>query len=150
MTQKLLLYNKTEWPDGPWQYESDLIRWIDLLTQYPCFMSRIEKTGAWAGAVGIPTTHPLYQTMPADPIYASISVHGGISFAGFITVEDRWVVPPQRRWWIGFDCDQEFDILPCKTPKTDDARMVYRDEEYVHLEVAYMAQQLQLMERFDD
>jgi hypothetical protein len=126
---------------------------MDFLTGYPCVMARDSLSGAWCGYVGIAHDHPLYQTYAADPTFQYVSVHGGVSFTGFLPTQEMWITPAQRRWWVGFDCMQEFDMLPLKLDDDEpmDSRIEYRTEEYVRNETMYLAEQLDLMEgRQDD
>lgn len=143
--QKLTLYNKSEWIDGPWQTEPDLIRWMDTTTQLPCVVIREEHSGVYCGYVAVDHRHPLYRTHLADPTYNFIDVHGGVSFANFIPLQDRWITPMQKRWWIGFDCFNDFDFSPLKTVD-EDPRIEYRTETFLHEQVSGLAQQLQMME----
>lgn len=143
--QRVILYNKSEWVEGPWQHEADLIRWMDVTTNLPCIIIREEHSGIFCGYVAVNYQHPLYQTYLSDPTYHFIDVHGGVTFADWIPAQDQWVSPPQRRWWIGFDCFGEFDFSPLKTVD-DNPRIEYRTEEYVREQLSGMAQQLQMME----
>jgi hypothetical protein len=143
--QRLTLYNKREWVEGPWQSEADLVRWMDNTTGLPCFAIREEHSGVFCGYVGVNYRHPLYRTFLNDPTYNFIDVHGGVSFADFIRIQDAWVTPREHRWWIGFDCYNEFDFSPLRTVD-DDPRIEYRDEIYVREQIAGLAQQLHMME----
>lgn len=143
--QKLQLFNKQDWKEGPWQREADLIRWIDPLTHLPCSIIRSEETGVWCGYVAIDYRHPLYMVNKRDATYEYIDVHGGISFADFLKHHDTWIVPMERRWWIGFDCMKKLDLAPRVLHQNEDI-LEYRTEDYVHTEVSFLAQQLQLME----
>lgn len=152
--ERLTLIDKSSWYTGPWQSEPDLCRWMDFLTGLPCVIARDARSGAWCGYVGIPSTHPLYHTYAADPTFNYISIHGGVSFTGFLPTQELWITPAQRRWWIGFDCMKEFDLQPLKLDEDDeliDPRVEYRDETYVQHEAMYLAEQLDMMEgRQDD
>lgn len=143
--QRVTLYNKNSWTKGPWQYEADLVRWMDTVTHLPCLIVREEHSGVFCGYVAIDHRHPLYKVSRDYPTYQHIDVHGGVSFADFIPPQDRWVTPMQRRWWIGFDCYNQFDFSPLKTVD-DDPRIEYRTEDYVREQVVGLAQQLQMME----
>lgn len=151
--ERITLLDKTEWYRGPWQDEPDLVRWMDFLTGYPCIITRDVVSGAWCGAVGLSFGHPLYHVYAADPTFQYISIHGGVTYAGFLPNHELWITPAQRRWWVGFDCMQEFDICPLKLDDDEllDDRMEYRTEEYAQNEAMYLAEQLDMMEgRQDD
>jgi hypothetical protein len=149
--ERIILTDKTSWYTGPWQHEADLVRWMDFLTGYPCIIARDTVSGTWCGYVGIAYNHPLYHTYVADPTFQYISVHGGVSYAGFLPRQELWITPAQRHWWVGFDCTQEFDLCPLKLDdEFVDARVEYRTEEYAQNETMYLAEQLQQMEVTQD
>ena len=149
--ERIVLTDKSSWYKGPWQTEADLVRWMDFLTGYPCIIARDTNSGAWAGYVGISYNHPLYHTYVADPTFQYVSIHGGVSYAGFLPKQELWITPAQRRWWIGFDCMQEFDLCPLKIDDEPvDARIEYRTEEYAQNETMYLAEQLEQMEGNQD
>ena len=78
-----------------------------------------------------------------------ISVHGGITFTG--EYEEGGKVLEGGIWWIGFDCAHTGDYNPgialalMKTGYLDhllSSDEVYRDEDYVTIEVEQMAVQI--------
>ena len=52
------------------------------------------------GYVRVLPGHPAYLKNHHDPLFASISVHGGLSFSGDFILNNL----PEKVWWLGFDC----------------------------------------------
>lgn len=155
--------------------EADKVAWLDPETQLECIMMRAEAGGFLGGYVGVPPTHPLYGFVKGA-IPPEIDVHGGISYAAAcrhgpsgarrLEAEARRIChPPVGRpipkatvyatdyrehrdaWWIGFTCDNVYDVVP----KDLDARKrflgaeigaTYRDDDYVCREIEHLARQL--------
>lgn len=149
------LYDKTDWEPGPWQEESDYLVWIDETSNYHCHMRRNEQ-GAWCGFVGLPRTHPLFLYDNQSVVWDSFNVHGGIGFTGYISKEDVLFTPPEKVWWVGFNCAQSEDLTPRKRPpneifaKRTTKKKRYRTVDYVRKQVAKLAAQLKEVEGFDD
>lgn len=69
-----------------------------LILQHP-------GTGHLCGYVLIPEGHPLYATtVKGDYDTPSVSVHGGLTFAGKL--------PDREGIWLGFDCAHCGDLVP--------------------------------------
>ena len=59
---------KSEWGDGPWQFEPDELIWTDERTGLECRIIRTMHTGCLCGYVGIPPTHPYFGWGYSDDI----------------------------------------------------------------------------------
>jgi hypothetical protein len=116
---------------------------------FPCIVHR-NSLGAWCGYVGVPEGHPWfgqgYDDVEAD-------VHGGLTYAepcqGNIC-HDR----PEKRFWLGFDCNHAQDIAPgmyeiaakagYKYPGVEGffgEPVTYKDLAYVRAETEKLAEQ---------
>lgn len=147
------LYNKAEWPAGPWIEEPDYMLWLSPDSMYPCVLRR-NMLGAWAGFVGIAPDHPLYQATHTEMAIESIDIYGGVVFTGFSPEDDIEVSPPIRRWWIGFGCMTPDDATPrqAKKPKstkkvapkksTKKSAATYKTIEFVRAHTESLAAQL--------
>lgn len=142
--------DKSTWGPGPWQDEPDKKQWLDKFTHLPCMIRR--ANGAWCGYVGVPRSHPLFESQNLD----DLNVHGGVTFSGKCRPGDEndaicHVVDPGEDddvFWIGFDCNHAWDIDPERAvrelalgllSRADD---VYRDQQYVEGECLKLARQL--------
>jgi len=145
---RLLLYSKEEWRDGPWKVEDDYVQLIEEISGYPCFIRRLYHSGAWCGGVGIPPKHALYMSDKTEYTFKYIDVHGNVSYSGWDTREDQWVFPPQHYWWIGFDCMKDTDLCPkfINDESYNDGKIIYRTEQYALDHAIFLAQQLMLMD----
>jgi len=106
-------YSKENWGDGVWQKEPDGAFWIDDETNY-CCMVRRNTYGTWAGYVGVDNNHPFFCLNKRHHRYNTILVHGGVTFSDYDVKSDGEFYPPIRRWWIGFDCFKNVDLVPTK------------------------------------
>lgn len=86
---------------APWEREPD--KWVG-----ECAMALRTHAGHWCGYVGVFDDHPLYQVGYDDERVSGISVHGGVTFAGFFEELDH----DRPLWWIGFDCGHLYDLIP--------------------------------------
>lgn len=139
--QRVNLYDKTDWSNGPWKEEFDCIRWIDKETNLACMIFRSEEFGTWAGFVGVTPDHPLYRIPKTEESYKYIDVHNGIHFSGYSASTDVFFMPPIKRWWIGFYCNGDQDLIPNNPLPIGE----YRNEDYVLLETSVLAEQLEKM-----
>ena len=125
--------DKTDHPmNKPWEEEEDLYQWIH--SGYYCEIRRSESTGSLCGYVEIPKNHPLFKIYYIDKDFPDFDVHGGITYSG---------LNKQNRWLIGFDCAHSGDYRPKLTNSIfiDDSS-VYRNYEYVKIEVEYLVNQV--------
>jgi len=156
-----LFYNKAPWGEGPWLSEPDKLQWQDGATGLPCLAVR-NSFGAWCGYAGVYASHPLFEKS-YDDVYAweadqdvSIAVHGGLTFSDHCMSESEDGRPvvchavdsgeDDNVWWLGFDCMHYGDYAPgmALLPQMEwlHKNDVYRDFEYVKLEVTKLACQL--------
>ena len=73
--------DKAAWGDGPWVGEPDKVQWRDRSTGLFCLANRNLWIGNWCGYVGVRPSHPAYGKNYDDDVLASVSVHGGLTFA---------------------------------------------------------------------
>lgn len=151
-------YDKSEWPDGPWINEPDLVKWVDQATGLRCLIRR-RPEGNLNGYVGVLPDHPFYRVtaytkLHDDPeLKLDLKVHGGVTYDG--KFED--ICP--HTWWFGFDTHHYNDKIPFSVLyqiELDDdqsfslpaessifpSNQVYRDLEYVRDEVTSLAWQI--------
>lgn len=143
--------DKTGWPDGPWLDEPDKIQWVDAETGLDCLIVR-GPVGALCGYVGVSAGHPAHG-IGCSQVTVPTDVHGGLTYADacdedaaeatgicHIPFEGR----PRDVWWLGFDCSHVDDYCPGYPGRLDLGRaQVYRNVDYVRLECAVLAVQLE-------
>lgn len=156
-----LYFDKTRWPEGPWQTEPDAVAWVDGKSKLNCAMSRHELTGTWRGYVAVDPLHPLhgrsYRHRIAIP--ESIRERAIEMWRDFSPVDmmlnAEWIKNNQAEigllmpahgsityagedtegfWWFGFDCMHGLDIMPAVFEFIPAfwSRQTYRDHDYVH------------------
>lgn len=166
---------------GPWQNEADKIAWTDRATGYPCIIRRSPGGGHLCGYVGVPRSHPLYGFQVRATRGLGIDVHGGIFYAEEcqhheseirsvchvprgggaaagtrrekIVFENNAARRGDDAWWLGFECNQTYDVVPrSRAPHRGDQLLdgvterVYRDEAYVFQECTRFAAQLEAID----
>lgn len=103
---------KTDWGDGPWQQEPDIMLWVDPLSGIQCMVARAHG-GHLCGYVGLPPGHPLHGE---EASHVEFRAHGGINFARGFPLSSFRVDPPltdsTEYWWLGFDCGHSWDYSP--------------------------------------
>ena len=92
---------RTEWGDGPWQTEADLVEWRGKDTPYPLIIVR-GGMGQLNGYVGVPDTHPLYGK-------SSVLGCNWTGPSGGLRVATG---EPPTHWWLGFDCGHSGQYCP--------------------------------------
>lgn len=140
-------YDKTRWPDGPWQHEPDKEQWLDTATGLPCLIKR-NGGGALCGYVGVSEGHPWFGV---EYEHVGAEVHGGLTYSSFCQDGDEGhtichvVEPgePDRVWWLGFDCAHIGDRSPAYEYRGALFRGdTYKDRAYVQTECAALARQV--------
>jgi hypothetical protein len=115
-------YNKSDWVDGPWKEEPDLVEWTDKETGYDCLILRSTVAGALCGYVAIKRGHPYYEKDFMDDSI-DVEVHGGLTYSnycqGHICHKKDDVEPV---WWLGFDCAHCYDLMPKITTELKNIR----------------------------
>lgn len=136
--------------EGPWMGEPDKVQWIDPDTGYDCLIVR-NHLGALCGYVGLPPGHPDYAK---DYDAVDVSVHGGLTFAGYCdpSESDETICHrpaegrPEKVFWLGFDCGHFMDLQPGLFGIGGLGNETYKDIGYVANEVEILAGQLKLAE----
>lgn len=139
-------FDKSDWGDGAWQGEPDLVMWrAKTPPHYRCQVSR-NYFGSLNGYVAIPPGHPAhgvdFQRVEHLPS------HRGLSFSGWAT---------EQHWVLGFHCGGTFDVQPAMNARLrktgpvpafmtgeedgmgEAFRMHYRDLPYVRAVVETLA-----------
>lgn len=146
--------DKTEWQDGPWNYEPDKIQWPDEKTGLPCLIRR-SSMGFLCGYVGVPPGHPWYGKGYDE---VDVNVHGGLTYAEACSEgEPEYSIchvpsegEPDHVWWLGFDCghlEDKSDISLSRDFRAEYgldwmSRGVYRDVPYVRSQIRSLAEQI--------
>lgn len=146
--------DKSGWGPGPWQDEPDKVQWEDPETGLPCLVRRSPFGGNWCGYVAIPPGHLWY----GDAGELPVSVHGGLTFAGFCDDDKEHGIchipeegEPDPAFWVGFDCGHAYDVMPameareCRNygwPALRFGDEEYRTLEYIQEQCALLAAQV--------
>lgn len=122
--------DKSTFPPGPWQAESDHEDWIDDSTGLACHINRCGGSGHLCGYVGLPEGHHLFGVKYGD---INVNVHGGLTYSA--QEGDLWV--------IGFDCAHSGDYTPGYAWASEHSRRKsYKTFEYVKAEIESLLQQV--------
>lgn len=84
-TLKFTTVDKSSWGEGQWGQEPDKMQFMDEATGLPCLIVR-NRVGSLCGYCGVSSGHPLFEKVYND---ADVSVHGGLTFAGFCHDDSR-------------------------------------------------------------
>jgi hypothetical protein len=115
--------DKAAWGDGPWVSEPDKMQWVDRATGLDCLIVR-SHSSALCGYVGVPEGHPCFGLGYEDariPEAVHAAAHRELNFAGLCMegLPEAYGVchvphpgRPSRIWWLGFDCNQAWDLCP--------------------------------------
>lgn len=157
--------DRTGWPPGPWDSEPDEMEWVDEKTGYACMIRRnqmgslcgyveVPKKHPYYGfyySSADPRIRSLRERVtiawyalrgrrPSQDPYDNrldvvIDVHGGLTYAGNRTDDERW--------FFGFDCSHAGDFSPrSETFYNPVGEEIYKDIVYVRHECAKLARQL--------
>ena len=147
---KPIIYNKSEWEDGPWQYEPDRVEFEHK--GYPCLIIRTPM-GHLCGYVAVKPEHPMYGKDYND---VNVEVHGGLTYGNHCNGHICHVPKkgePDNVYWFGFDHAHAWDYSPYKSSLAKQNHIFdkmpdeeYRDIEYVTKGVKSLAEQLKAME----
>jgi hypothetical protein len=95
------------------------------------------------GYVAVPRGHPLFGKDYDDPVVSRFQVHGGITFAGYLA--GYMLSDKDDLWWFGFDGAHAGDYVPFAGSCME--RSIYRDMEYMRVQVIGLVEQLLGYER---
>lgn len=129
--------DRSGWRHGPWDRELDAGGWLHP-SGLKCLILRATSMGALCGYVGLPVSHRLHGLGYDHDLLDGISSHGGLTFAGAMSTDDDF-------WYFGFDCAHHTDFqpgIPASFGSLNDTDSIYRDWDYVQVEVIDLAQQL--------
>ena len=124
-----------------WEDEKDI--YIFKYKGLQCLILRQEHFGTLNGYVEIPFEHKFYGKDYTGEIEDTLSVHGGITYAGnYLNFEFDNV-----GWWVGFDTIHSGDISPKIDKKLDDHHngnweVSYKDYEYVKNQIESLVEQI--------
>lgn len=127
--------------------------YTDEHTGYRCMVWQRTDTLTYNGYVEVPVDHPdviqsLKDQYASDDLFR-YEVHGGVTWCGQMG-NDKWGdrTNLDGHCWVGFDCahygDDFFNPVKEKWQSEiwPDSGYVKRTEEYVRMEIAYLAKQL--------
>jgi hypothetical protein len=120
-----------------WKTESNEYTFYHL--GYKCVAYRQKILKHWLGFVVVPIGHPWYSIDKAEFV---MPVHGGITITDHCPFDSD---PRIDEWWIGFECNQPFDLVPKEWELDGDTSPsffkdhIYRDLEYVIKEMKKLA-----------
>lgn len=104
---------RSQWGDGPWQTEPDLVEWREDGIPYPLIIIR-GMPGAWCGYAGLPPGHPLFGGGPGCD--SGLAITQAVTWASACADDtDGQLVPtgePPDCWWLGFDCAHPMQYAP--------------------------------------
>lgn len=109
MSETDLIYQKSEWGDGPWQFEPDRLEFVHA--GLPCMLIR-NRLGNWCGYVAVCEGHPAFKQ---DYNNVPVDVHGGLTYSAPCQGHICHVPKPGEPddvWWLGFDCGHAWDYIP--------------------------------------
>lgn len=122
------------WGKGEWNYELDLIEWIDDYTGYECRVRRNKHAGFLTGTVVIPESNRFYGINYDNHDELEFSAHTGINITGF---------SKDGKYRVGFRCNQGFDVVPHKKMLLYlDGNESYKNIDYVKKETESLAKQI--------
>lgn len=130
-----------------WDEEPNFAKWIDPATGLWCCIVRHPEMGHLCGYVRVPRKSKAYR-YPERRAEGKFTVHGGVTFYGKLR---RATGGTHRGKWVGFDCAHSGDAIPYMVAggrRTGFASYssifheMYRDWNYVKLEVEALAQQI--------
>ena len=139
---------------------NDKIGWIDAATDLRCIILR-EENDTLSGYVGVEPGHPLFGVAADALPHAFLPpVHGELTYASACEANISEAVSvchlaPQKRagtsdvspdeeiWWLGFDTDHPFDLVPAYSDRSSGhTGRIYRDQGYVYRECMKLARGL--------
>jgi len=129
---------------GPWDDEPDFQE-LEC-NGFSCAIVKHDVSKHLCGYVRIPEGHPLYHHDYG--VCGGVDVHGGLTFSG----QPYNVVSGERLdgWWVGFDCNHYGDLNALSKRGRScwvasvlyDASGVYRNSDFVRLELYRLTEQL--------
>lgn len=137
--------DRTGWPSGEWDSESDRTEFVHA--GFACLLVR-NSLGAWCGYVGVPEAHPAFGKDYED---VKVEVHGGLTYVNLCQEGGPIChVPqpgmPEKVWWLGFDTLHYLDAAPgmLRAAMTlgVDGGGTYRTMEWTREETKRLAEQL--------
>lgn len=95
---------RSQWQDGPWMTEPDLVEWRTNEVPYPLMIVR-GSLGSLCGYVGVPPGHPFHRRdVRTSNITWSAPCGGLMAPTG----------EPPACWWLGFDCAHWHQYSPAR------------------------------------
>jgi len=136
--------DKSDWGDGPWQDEPDLLQWCSTVPpHYECQIARSVVTGVLCGYVAIPAGHPAHG-MGWGRGGLDVDVHGDLTFAEQ-GVNGVWVigfVSPALEARMGNRIARDAWLAAMEEAAPECFRTTYKTIAYVRAVVESLAQQL--------
>ncbi len=155
MEKRLHSIDKSEWLEGPWSHEPDLVFYEDRATKLPCLIERHEMIGNLNGYIGVRQKHPIFQVDYGKIVHRldiDRDLIPPIVFSGFRPESLQRVdygEDGHKIWWFGFDNyhPDRGDVAPMDailaTAKgTNRLLGYYKNVEYVTKQLAHLAASL--------
>jgi|SRR5438132_7191778 len=133
--------NRKDFGIGPWMNEPDKANWTDKETELDCMIIRNAEMGNLCGYVGIPLDSKLCKLDYND---IEVNVHGGLTYSGRCN-GNICHEAEEEVYWLGFDCAHFQDLSPGLKFEPLTVNSIYRDFNYVKLEVESLAKQLKAL-----
>ncbi|PNX48695.1 MAG: hypothetical protein BV459_01855 [Thermoplasmata archaeon M11B2D] len=128
-----------------WEKEPSVAKFIDKQTGFRCMILRNPTLKHLCGYVAVDAKSPLCGIEYSANIFRDIDVHGGLTFAGKITIE----CSNDNLYWFGFDAAHVGDITPFiyEHSLTSSDYVIqkgceYRNMEYMEKQCKKLAKQL--------
>lgn len=131
----------------PWENEPNIYHIIDVATDYEMFIYRHPTIKHLCGYVKLHENHPLFGiNYKESDVYDKIDVHGGVTFTGTLDTGHNHDSHNPKDFLVGFDCAHVDDLIPHLSKELVCGDEVYRDIDYVLIELIKLAKQLKEME----
>jgi|SRR3989304_7005246 len=125
-----------KWEDEPSDY-------IFNHLGFKCVCKRQRTMKTWLGYIVVPQNHPWFSVDQAIFNELGILKNRKITYTGHNPFTPD---PKQGEWWIGFDCTQEFDLIPMhwEVEGPSHPRLfkhhVYKDLDFVKDQLKFLAE----------
>lgn len=132
--------------EDKWNSEPNELIFNHLGFKCVCKRQRVMKT--WLGYIIIPKDHPWFSIDQAIFNEIKLIKDRKISYTGHCPFSPE---PRNDEWWIGFDCTQEFDLIPMHWESEGQThpklfrKHTYKDLEFVKSRLRMIAESAQRM-----
>lgn len=113
----MLKVDKSKWPEGPWKYEEDYLKWIDQRTGFTCLITRDEKLGVLHLHVRLPHGHPMVNYDILEVVYTSTIENRAVS-----KFKSSPAGESEDFCWLTIAMTSQNDYIPCAPRIIDSAK----------------------------